>query len=398
MKNLLLHYLNALLILFLANNVYAQDIITLKNGDEIKSKVLEVTTDQVKYKKWENQEGPVYSSNKSDVFMIKYVNGTKEVFDTSPTVNSNSIQTSSIIDGSKFIGTWYHKLYNGNSNQTLIIITKALENLLVEYKVHERVDEYFYSADGSFKEVGHVENGSIIINSFTKLSLLNENTILMGSTEFYRTAKNSQNQSTNSSSTTSNPYGSNKTLLETPEIHQTTTHKGFFNNEITDKPYWSGYVNNKKDMVQPSIEKNLFYKHGGLGPIERKFGKEEFYKDDKLIVKVGDTLSVILNFFGVDIKSVLYSDFLVGKGEYLMSVQVADVTGKEYFRDSWEKVVNTRSKDMMEAGTVDISIIITPEKLQSFPLSQELYLSFLLQDQKRKKEKSEGFLIFSVEQ
>jgi len=69
---------------------YSQDIIILKNGDEIKSKVEEVTSDFIKYKKWENQDGPTYTSNKTDVFMIKYINGTKDVFNqTSNSLNQN---------------------------------------------------------------------------------------------------------------------------------------------------------------------------------------------------------------------------------------------------------------------------------------------------------------------
>ena len=34
----------------------------------------------IKYKKWENLEGPVYNIDKKEVFMIKYSNGSKDVF------------------------------------------------------------------------------------------------------------------------------------------------------------------------------------------------------------------------------------------------------------------------------------------------------------------------------
>jgi hypothetical protein len=60
----------------------AQDIITLKSGDEIKAKVQEIGTDNVKYKKYDNQSGPIYTLTKSDIFMIKYENGDKDVFNT----------------------------------------------------------------------------------------------------------------------------------------------------------------------------------------------------------------------------------------------------------------------------------------------------------------------------
>jgi hypothetical protein len=73
----------SLLLLILLLNVakiHAQDIIILKSGDEIKSMVTEVLSDQIKYKKFENKQGPSYGIEKSKVFMIRYANGSKDVF------------------------------------------------------------------------------------------------------------------------------------------------------------------------------------------------------------------------------------------------------------------------------------------------------------------------------
>lgn len=67
---------------FLAN---AQDFISLKKGENIKSKVLEVTADEIKYKKFDFQEGPTYSAKKADVLSIRYSNGDEEVFTTEAT-------------------------------------------------------------------------------------------------------------------------------------------------------------------------------------------------------------------------------------------------------------------------------------------------------------------------
>jgi hypothetical protein len=58
----------------------AQDIIIKKNGDEVKSKVVEITNDAIKYRKWENQDGPIYSIDKAEVFKIKYENGQNDFF------------------------------------------------------------------------------------------------------------------------------------------------------------------------------------------------------------------------------------------------------------------------------------------------------------------------------
>jgi len=68
------------------NALHAQDFIIKKNGDEISAKVQEVGTTEIKYKKFDNQDGPNYSILKTEVFMIKYANGTKEVFGTDAAV------------------------------------------------------------------------------------------------------------------------------------------------------------------------------------------------------------------------------------------------------------------------------------------------------------------------
>ncbi|MBO4768892.1 MAG: hypothetical protein J5495_05095 [Bacteroidales bacterium] len=60
--------------------VSAQDIITKKDGTDIQAKVLEVTDVYVKYKKFSNPEGPVYSVHKSDILLVRYENGESEVF------------------------------------------------------------------------------------------------------------------------------------------------------------------------------------------------------------------------------------------------------------------------------------------------------------------------------
>ena len=59
--------------------VHSQDIIIKKSGDEIQSKVIEVGTSEIKYKKFENQDGPTYAIHKNEVFKIKYENGFEDV-------------------------------------------------------------------------------------------------------------------------------------------------------------------------------------------------------------------------------------------------------------------------------------------------------------------------------
>ncbi len=71
-----------LFILFIcsSNIIKAQDTLSMRSGENILVKVIEVGTSEVKYKKIDNLNGPVFSILKSDLLVIKYENGTKEDF------------------------------------------------------------------------------------------------------------------------------------------------------------------------------------------------------------------------------------------------------------------------------------------------------------------------------
>ena len=75
---------------------FAQDIISMKNGTREEANVLEIDETTVRYKKFNNPEGPTYSVKKESVSEITYKNGTKENFDKksqelSPEKNPNSV-------------------------------------------------------------------------------------------------------------------------------------------------------------------------------------------------------------------------------------------------------------------------------------------------------------------
>jgi len=72
-------------------SVYSQDVITKKSGEDIQSKVLEVTTSEVKYKKFDNQTGPIFTILKSEILMIRYENGSKDVFNESSSSSDSDL-------------------------------------------------------------------------------------------------------------------------------------------------------------------------------------------------------------------------------------------------------------------------------------------------------------------
>jgi len=96
-----------LLCFLVGSSIFAQDNITLKNGEVVKSKVLEITTAEIKYKRFDNQEGPTYTLPKSEVVIINYENGSKDVFEEQ-TTDPTAIST-----------------LKGNTDSSLIIIYRA---------------------------------------------------------------------------------------------------------------------------------------------------------------------------------------------------------------------------------------------------------------------------------
>jgi len=76
MKKLLL----LLPLIAITSIAFSQDNIVLKNGDEINAKISEVGESYIKYRKFNNQDGPIYTKSKDEIFYIKYSNGEKEMF------------------------------------------------------------------------------------------------------------------------------------------------------------------------------------------------------------------------------------------------------------------------------------------------------------------------------
>lgn len=75
--------------IFISDSVKC-DILILKSGEEIEVKVTEVGEEIIKYKRCDNLDGPIFTKRVTEVFMIKYPNGTKSVF------NAESIKPQSI--------------------------------------------------------------------------------------------------------------------------------------------------------------------------------------------------------------------------------------------------------------------------------------------------------------
>jgi hypothetical protein len=84
--------LYSVLFAFVSFITYAQDIIYKNDKTEVKAKIIEVLDDEIKYKKHEFLDGPTYTMQKNEIYMIVYKNGQKEMMeDNSRTTNKSKI-------------------------------------------------------------------------------------------------------------------------------------------------------------------------------------------------------------------------------------------------------------------------------------------------------------------
>jgi len=58
----------------------AQDTLTFKNGNKVAALVNEILPTEIRYKRFDNPDGPLYTVLKDEVVRVKYGNGTSEEF------------------------------------------------------------------------------------------------------------------------------------------------------------------------------------------------------------------------------------------------------------------------------------------------------------------------------
>lgn len=61
--------------------IFAQDIISMRNGDIIKARIQEISKSEIKYKKHSNPNGPLFIVDRGDVLSILYANGEQEIIE-----------------------------------------------------------------------------------------------------------------------------------------------------------------------------------------------------------------------------------------------------------------------------------------------------------------------------
>ena len=122
--------------------VYAQDVIVKRDGTTILSKVIEINKNEIKYKKFSNQRGPLYLIEKAEVMSINYESGDKDIF--TDDMKSASTETSSLE-------------INPNLAEDNLRLVREYNNRKIEY-----IGQKPNSSCGGYGIVLKMEEGSIV--------------------------------------------------------------------------------------------------------------------------------------------------------------------------------------------------------------------------------------------
>ncbi len=122
--------LGALALMLLPKALIAQDKIHKTDKSVIDAKVLEISTSEIKYKKFSNPNGPAYIIPKLEVSMIVYENGEKEVYNTV----QNSEKQVQILQGTGIV--------NRESTAGNPITIEKARNFILNENINEAIASY----------------------------------------------------------------------------------------------------------------------------------------------------------------------------------------------------------------------------------------------------------------
>ncbi len=105
--------------------VWAEDIIYFNNGTQQRGTVVEINTNEIKYKKAENPNGPLYIITRSDVQMIEYSNGERDIITANNNTNSNQNNQTNNNSGNNNPDTYINNYYTNPRPRPQVYIQVA---------------------------------------------------------------------------------------------------------------------------------------------------------------------------------------------------------------------------------------------------------------------------------
>ena len=92
--------------------VSAQDLLTKQNGDDLQVIVKEINASEVKYVLFDESNGVIYTLPKSEIMMIRYASGRKEVFSNTTAKTAKNAYMYAAPSSNIYYGMKYKELKN----------------------------------------------------------------------------------------------------------------------------------------------------------------------------------------------------------------------------------------------------------------------------------------------
>ena len=191
MKHLVLIFV----LLLTTFNSIAQDSIVKRNNERIAAKIIEVSSTEVKFKRFDYQDGPVFILKNWEILNIVYANGLKESFKNypipSPAENENVSKKNLVIQPS---GKYYYYQGIKITEPDMLDIAKKVNdkkiNLMVDKTLEKRYlrKSFFYGGIAIYS-VGLLTSAGII-------TIFNSTANTIGNSRSARAAVRLQHQQT----------------------------------------------------------------------------------------------------------------------------------------------------------------------------------------------------------
>lgn len=125
-------------------SVFSQDVIFTRSGDKIEAKVVEITTTTIKYKNFDQPDGPVRNIEKSDVKEIIYEDGQWDKFDEKETkVEEKKVEEKREVYRER--SSEDHILNKGFFLDGMICYNMSTERQESSYDVYDSNGDYLYT-------------------------------------------------------------------------------------------------------------------------------------------------------------------------------------------------------------------------------------------------------------
>ena len=125
------------IIVGMATIASAQDIITTIDSQEIKAKILEISSTQVKYVDFNYQDGPVYVFNADEIASITLANGEVKTFAQKENPESLSVSNSTITQNPYVLRTGNRYYYNGEEMRGEVYANFLKNNCADAYRLYQ---------------------------------------------------------------------------------------------------------------------------------------------------------------------------------------------------------------------------------------------------------------------